>query len=72
MTTNSEDVKRILEKVSEEELKQIAKQAYKEAISEFLRDLYAKFGKWSLMTLGGLLIAAILYASAYLTGWRPH
>lgn len=71
MTTNSEDVKRILEKVSEEELKAITKQAIKEASQEWMEAKLAQFGRWSLITLGALLVAAILYASAWISGWRP-
>lgn len=67
----SEDVKRIMEKVTEAELKEITKQGIKEAMSEFLNAQMARFGRWSLVTLTAAFLLAVVYFILWTSGWTP-
>ena len=49
--------------------KQIIKEAFKEAAKEWLQEVYVSFGKWSLRTIGALLIVAMLYFILTMNGW---
>jgi uncharacterized protein YqeY len=53
--------------LSKDELKRV----FKEAIKEWLDQQFAQFGKWSLKTIGAMLLAALVYAY-FTTGGFKH
>ena len=71
MTTDSEEVKRVMEKITEAELKEITKQSIKEATSEWLDGLMAKFGRFSIITLAGFFLLAVIYFILWTQGLQP-
>ena len=55
--------------MTEDERKQLVKQAFKEAAREWLDDIYRSFGKWALRAVGAALVVGILYLVLALNGW---
>lgn len=47
----------------------VVKAAIKEAISEWLDEQFARFGKWSLASLAALGLAALIYFILTMNGW---
>lgn len=53
-----------------QERKKFMKDAFKEAIREYMDDSVRAFGKWSLRTLGIAVIVALLYFVLSINGWQ--
>ncbi len=53
-----------------EAVKEVAKAAAKEAITEFLDDKFAAFGKWSMASIGAMALAALVYVILLMNGWH--
>lgn len=56
-----------LTNTGKQELKEIVKQA----IREWLDEKFAQFGRWSIGALAALILAALLYWTLAMHGWRP-
>lgn len=52
-----------------EEQKELQKQAFKEAISEWLDKQFSAFGKWTLRGISSIALGMFLYAYAAAHGW---
>ena len=72
----TDEVKEILGTFTKEEMRQIAKQGFKEATADFLGEIFAKFGRWSfygiLATFLTFLLGVAVFGFAWFNGWRPH
>lgn len=53
-----------------ETTKNIMKVAFKEAAKEWLDDLFATFGRWSLFSIGGAAVVGLGYFLLWTNGWR--
>jgi len=53
-----------------EEQKNLMKEAFKEAIQEWLDKQYAVFGRWSFWAFMSLAVVALLYFILNLNGWH--
>lgn len=51
--------------IDEKEMKRL----FKEAVKEWLDDMYASFGKISLTAIGGMVLAVMAYAALVMAGW---
>lgn len=60
------DLDELGERLTEQELKDIVK----EAIKEWLDDVMATFGRWSAMTIAGLALVLLLYFVLITNGWH--
>jgi hypothetical protein len=60
-----------LTKVQSDLKNEEAKALIKEAISEWLDDQFATFGKWSGVGIAAMVFAAIVYAFFITEGWVP-
>lgn len=56
--------------MDKDEQKKLMKQAWKEATSEWLDALAAKFGKWSFRVIAGMLLVALTYFILTMSGWH--
>lgn len=56
--------------IDPEEIKQIAKEAYKEVMKEFLDEKFATFGRWAAMSFAALIFAAFIYFILFMNGWQ--
>jgi len=68
---HTEEIKNIFKKVGKEEMKQLAKEAYQEAVKEWLDEKFAQFGKWTFYALGATVVAGVLMLMGWIHGWRP-
>lgn len=64
-----------LEKVEKQQLarsvdQEMIKEAAKEAIKEWLDEIFARFGKWSLASLSAMALAALTYFILAMSGWH--
>ena len=48
-----------------------AKEAVKEAITEWMNEKFLTFGKWSMMGIFSMAFAVIVYVFMFTTGWIP-
>jgi hypothetical protein len=46
------------------------KDAFKEAVKEWLDDMFAAFGRWSLMGIGAAAVAGLGYFLLTVNGWH--
>lgn len=46
------------------------KEAFREAAKEFMEAQMAKFGRWSLHTIGAAAVVALLYFVLQMSGWH--
>lgn len=53
----------------DDERKRLMKEAIKEGIKEWLDEVYKKFGRWTLQTVGALALAALIYFMLKMNGW---
>jgi hypothetical protein len=49
---------------------EVLKEAYKEAMKEWLDEQFAKFGKWSFFSLLSAGLAALIYFILVANGWH--
>lgn len=57
----------------EEKQRELVKEAFKEAIKEWLDGKFAAFGKWAAASLAALALAALVYFILTVNGWKaPH
>lgn len=50
--------------------RELIKEAFKAAMKEYLEEAVRKFGVWSIKTLGGLLVGALVYFVLTANGWK--
>jgi hypothetical protein len=65
-----EPITRDLGELSQDEAKELMREAVKEAASEWLDDKFRQFGKWSIMGLAAAGLVAIVYFILQLNGWH--
>lgn len=49
---------------------EVLKEAYKEAMKEWLDDQFSKFGKWSLFAIVSAGLTALIYFILTVNGWH--
>ena len=47
------------------------KDAFKEALKEWLDEKYATVGKWSMRGIASMILVALTYIALQLAGWKP-
>lgn len=53
-----------------EDNKRVVKEAFKEALKEWLDEKFTDFGKWSLGGIAALILSLIVYMILVTHGWR--
>jgi hypothetical protein len=53
-----------------QERKKFIKEAFKEALKEYMDEKTQQFGKWSIRTLFAALVVALLYFVLAINGWQ--
>ncbi len=58
-------------KTSHEEDVEVLKEAYREAMKEWLDEQFVKFGRWSFFAILSAGLAALVYFILTINGWHP-
>lgn len=66
----AEFIRQSTESNTKREMHEEMKAVFREAISDFLRDIFADFGKWSVYGIAAAALGALCYFILHMAGWR--